>query len=668
MDNNILNDERFYDLEGQLERRKELCLACTDILEDSFDEQGDFIGTGNRTAFMTYWNEPYRSIYYSTGFLGSGKGTAIVKANKMIEKLQPTADFWISVMSYLNLKEYGHLLSENAQNIYSRNIESSLEKLLGHDMDFVGVNDNFPIGTMTVNFLGGELFNHADSIAAGMKRLEQLEAIYKRRGVLTEFNSGCYTVMQIFLLAALANHTKSDEIRERALNCEQRIWVDFLGNYHAESRTHAGPHSRTYMRDIFYPGCPQTLLYTLLGSRATRFPFGNKEILSGKTPATTDKNTQPLHDDNVLGILNVGNINIPFTLYHCHKDLVEWALQKKHPYMLKATFEYNSSRDDNPHKGNESLADPKDFSEYRSGTGLISNYMTKNYSLGVASREFHNGAPTDSFKVVYTRVTPETNAIDAVTVFSRLIVNKNEIEGTGTIPRYARSFNCSINDEGRKIGLHHKQSAMLLYKPKAFRRLKVSDISLSLFFTTGNRTFDELRFGSETIKSDHGTSSLLQPVFIRDGSVYIAIHPLMPVDHGRKNAIELSRFESCTILSFFNYQGEKRDFDREEFMLTGNGFVIEIADNEEYGSFDEFCDIMGKSKIVDGYDINFHKRNTYTRKTAYRRGPLELACEYSPVSEGVRYATINGYEPLIDRLEATGLDLSTVPYFMHKNS
>jgi hypothetical protein len=606
-------------------------------------------------------------MYYSIGFLGSGKVSAIGKANKMIEKLQPTADFWISMLSYISLKEYGHLLSEKAKTLYSRNIESSLGKLLGNDMDFVGVNDNFPIGTMTVNFLGGEMFKHADSIAAGMKRLEQLEAIYKRRGVLTEFNSGCYTVMQIYLLAALANHTKSAEIRERALNCEQRIWIDFLGNYHAESRTHAGPHSRTYMRDIFYPGCPRTLLYTLLGSRAARFPFGDKGILSGQAPATTDENAQRLHNDNLLGILNVGNINIPQTLYHCRKDLVEWALQKKHPYLFKATFEYNSSRDDNPYKGNESLADPKDFTEYRSGTGLISNYMAKTYSLGVASREFHNGAPTDSFKAVYTRAAKETNTVDAVTVFSRLIVNKNELEGNGKIPRYARSFNCSIIDEGRKIGLHHKQSAMLLYKPKAFRRLNVSDISLSLFFTMRDRGFEELRFGRETIKSDHGASSLMQPVFIRDGSVYIAIHPLVPVNHGRKNAIELSRFESCTILSFFNYQGEKRDFDREEFMLTGNGFVIEIADGEEHESFDAFCDIMGKSEIVDSYDVNFHKRNTYTRKTAYRRGSLELACEYSPVSEGVRYATINGYEPLIDRLEATGLDLSKVPYHAHEN-
>jgi len=58
---------------------------------------------------------------------------------------------------------------------------------------------------------------------------------------------------------------------------------------------------------------------------------------------------------------------------------------------------------------------------------------------------------------------------------------------------------------------------------------------------------------------------------------------------------------------------------------------------------------------------NPHKRQTYTRITSYEREGLKLQCEYSPVSEGIRYITVNGWVEEQPKLQASGLNISKIP-------
>jgi len=53
-------------------------------------------------------------------------------------------------------------------------------------------------------------------------------------------------------------------------------------------------------------------------------------------------------------------------------------------------------------------------------------------------------------------------------------------------------------------------------------------------------------------------------------------NPLLLTDYGRKAAAKVSMVKDFIMVSFYNYEGEERDFARRGFLLTGNGFVTEI--------------------------------------------------------------------------------------------
>ena len=90
--------------------------------------------------------------------------------------------------------------------------------------------------------------------------------------------------------------------------------------------------------------------------------------------------------------------------------------------------------------------------EYPAGNGRISTYMTEDYALGVASHEFHNGIQTDAFHLLYRRRIPALQQRDIGTVYARYLVNEKQPSHQMVI----------LEDDGRKLGIQHKNTAMML--------------------------------------------------------------------------------------------------------------------------------------------------------------------------------------------------------------
>ena len=71
---------------------------------------------------------------------------------------------------------------------------------------------------------------------------------------------------------------------------------------------------------------------------------------------------------------------------------------------------------------------------------------------------------------------------------------------------------------------------------------------------------------------------------------------------------------------------------------------------------------MKKFVISDRFETNPHVRQTYQRISSYETDWVNLKCEYSPASEGIRYQMVDGKLLEEPKLSATGLCTEKLPF------
>ncbi|RAV19695.1 hypothetical protein [Paenibacillus contaminans] len=635
----------FYDQAGQRQRKRIFNDLVTQRTLAKFDELGKWLGKDVPVVRREeYIPGLYERLCFAECFLESGQPEAIETARRIIR----TSDFAHCHFSPCNalqlLTKYRSLLDEACISRLNGYMEMMWSHFSGDDLDFVGVNDNFPCISTFVMLIGGELFEREDLFAIGVKRLNQLKGMLSRRGAPTEFSSPTYTPIQVLALAEIANLIRDEEVRNMALQCEERIWVEVLGRYHGETFQMAGPYSRAYTVDSTgHSHHARDILYAVLGDHMQVNPLN--------TLFSTENGQQ---DEVIHGwpaymqVLSAWQLN---TIYHCPVYLAEWALNRKYPFEYQATVEYSSSTDAAASAAILGPEEDGETYEYGAGSGIASTYMTAGYALGVSTNEFHNGVQTDSFHLLYKKSSPVVRQSDIRAVYANYIVNERPPMLTETI----------LGDDGRKLGLQHQNSAILLYKPKLYANA-IHSLKLSIQLPSEFGQVEEIWLGDRKLETYEAESTEPCPVFIKDGEVYMAFLPLMLTDHGRKAAVRIETVNRFVMISFYNYEGEERHFAKRELLLTGNGFVAEVRDCREAESFEAFRRQVALAAVTDRMYANMHTRGTYVRHTGYKRDGLTLECEYSPASEGIKYQAVNGAVPLVDRIRTTGLDVERLPF------
>lgn len=351
--------------------------------------------------------------------------------------------------------------------------------------------------------------------------------------------------------------------------------------------------------------------------------------------------------------MGLWNIN---TVFHCPKEYVDELKIRQYPFCVKTTAESSSSRE-----AGECLTPvltqyyQENCFEYPATNGIATTYMTEDYALGVSEKEFHCGVQTDSFHILYKRKNIVSEMEDIGTVYARYLINDKIPGQTNYYPKFNINRSPALLwDEGRKIGIQHNSSAMVLYKPKTDNLDNVKSLKLGIILPKALESIDEIRIGKQKVTEAGAISKVKESIWIKDGDVYMGFHPLNTTSHGGEWLVGVEtnvekglpagdhNVRDYVMISLYNYYGEPRSFTREELLLTANGFVAEVGSKSEYGSFDNFIDAMSEFEIEDCIHTNLHSRWTKRRKTSYRRNGIEFSCEYSPISEGLQYATING--------------------------
>jgi hypothetical protein len=638
-----------YGISEQKERRKATFKLLESYYLHAFDQEGRFHGGEGINGTREY-------LGFAQAFIAGDSEQAWKLANIIIESTTYRHCHFAPMMTIQLLKKYGDRLTAKAKETLRGYLQQEIDQSAAPDMDFVGVNDNFPCMSTYVALIGGQLLERPDLIDIGTKRLLQLRALLTRRGFASEFNSPTYSPIQINAIAEIVNHLEDDELKDIALQCEERLWADQLSHLHLPTSQVAGPYSRAYTIDSAgHNSLSRYLLYALLGNKLLSHSMNTLFTPPEADPGKVIHNNMPGP--------NVGAAMIINTEYHCPAELVYAMLNKSYPYEVTGTTEFSSSSDA---LAGDQPADPileEDMVEYPAGVGTVSTFMTEEYALGTSTLEFHNGVQTDSFHFLYRRKPQVVHQRDIRTVYAKFVVNDKKPGQTNEYERFGiKSPDYSLWDEGRKLAFQHKQTAMVLYKPKRFGRLQASSLKLSLIFPCQYDDLDEIWFGERKLDGMEGESVDPCSVYVKDGSVYMAFHTLLLTNHGRKCAVKAEKVNGYLTISFYNYEGEMKDFEVKPYMLTGNGFVAEFGCEAEAGGFAAFREATSQAQISDEQFANVHSRHTTLRKVHFERDGVALSCEYSPVSEGVKKIEINGKALGSDILSISGYDVSRLPF------
>ena len=653
----------WHDVDGQRRRQQQVYDLLIEYTADSFDMSGQWIGSWMRGSGQPGLRE---RLWFCIAFLGSGRPELADKANAIITSCRWGHCTFSPMASGQLLLKYPDRLDAEATHALRDYLQGELASIAGPNMDFVGVNDNFPAMSTFDALFCGRLFERDDLYAIGLERLDQLRRLLTRRGVLTEYGSPTYTPISAYCMAEIANLTDDPDVRELALECETRHWVDILGHYHPTTFYVAGPYSRAYTVDsLAHPHQANFVLYALLGERLTVNPVNTLLASRDGVPG------QMVH--GCPAFMQVSNAWLASTTFHCPTWLVDRLADKPTPFRFRATTEFSSSTDAPPDAARPDPNTQDELYEYAAGSGTVSTFMTPDYALGVATHEFHSGVQTDSFHLLYRR-RPVQRLADIATVYARYVVNDRKpgqsndyptVPPVGTWPDEPVGTHTSgdnlLRDEGRKLGLHHDRTAMVLYKPKAYARRGVTSLKLCLLFPARYGPPQEMWLGDRRV--DRFPCESVEPcaVFVKDGPVLMCFHPLILTDHGRRVAVKAEQVNDHVVVSLYNYEGPRRDFARRGFLLTGNGFVCEVRSETEC-TLNAFRQEMAGAEVNDSLFACDHTRQTFLRRTRYARPGLTLECEYSPASEGIKHIAVNGRVPAQPVLEVTGLDASRLPF------
>ena len=596
---------------------------------------------------------PFREQLYTVLVLiRQGSGESVKWANWLLTGVKTNPCHFAPMIALQILGKYKNRLGSASFACLTGYVKEHIEEFRAESLDYLGVNDNFPSMATYTLVMGGQLLHRPELTAQGKERLMQFRQLLTRRGVASEYNSPTYSSIQLLAMAELAGGAEDEEVRRTALLCESRIWRDLLAHLHRETAQIAGPYSRAYADDSAgYTGLVRSSLYALFGEELPVHLFN--------TLLETEEGGAEGYSHNGALFGQINTVWLTDTVYMCPQELVSLALEKSYPYEMWATTEFTSSTDA---PAVEPLVRPEGELanyEYPAGTGRIYTYMTADYAMGTATHEFHNGVQTDSFHILYRRKVPVLRQRDVGTVYARYLTGEET-----PVPDMVL-----LEDHGRKTAVQKGGTAMVLYKPKPFFGQETDCMRLTLVLPgpggkkpspEGNRAGSaprtrgagslpeenfQLWLGERKMEGDFIASKEPCSVYIADGPVYMAFHPLLLTDWGRETAV-IARWENGFLtVSFYNYEGPRRKFAMGELLLTGNGFVAETGTRAEWGSFEHFRAQAEDYEISDGWQSTIHSRFSTLRKTVYRKSGLTLACEYSPVTEGIKALTVNG-EPL----------------------
>jgi hypothetical protein len=603
---------------AQAARRQRLHEAHRVVALRLHDAGGTFVGPGEQEWRHCLWN--------AASLLHGNEQHTRLAHNLLARSLRlGGGHFWISAVSSILMRD-GHRLAADLRD----KLRGRLVEQLPHEVGtrFHGYNDNFPAMAAVGLLIGAQVTGQKELVPHGLAVLQGALRLLRRRGVLSEYTSPTYSPITLAALAEIVQRSTHAEAREMALEIEQRVWTDLLAHFHPGTSCLAGPHSRAYLADLCaHPHNSHVVPWMVLGDDCFINPLSAYQNDDGRG----------LISDSWLSGAWARAAWYSMPTFHPPGDALVLAVRRPQPCVVEATaeqgaFPRNWGGSDRHHQ--------TPTLEFQASETHLHTYLAADFAVGVSSRPSMDSHQHSAFHVTYRHHRPASSLRDIGAFFTRYVTSDRW---------HARSAHY-VPDEGRTLGLGHESTAMMLYWPKPGWTARppaqdatmqpVTSLKLAFYLASFWSSPEEVFLGEERLTGWQGESVGLVPVFLRHGPLYLALHPLVGSDLGRNAAIRFGAHDGFRRIEFVNYEGPPRVFDPVELLTCRNGFVAELGAAEDWTAFAAFRQLHGSPAITDTW-----RAGPAMREVVYERKGLSLGMEVSPISEGIKYRSINGTVP-----------------------
>ena len=498
-----------------------------------------------------------------------------------------------------------------------------------NDYMFHGYNDNMPALATRALVFAGDVLGRKDLTEHGLFFLEGLCAHFQRRGLLSEYNSSTYGAVTLTALMDVAECARNGEARELALACARRVLLEDLVHWHPETGAGSGSSSRAYVPDA-------TIVYTDMAALMW-YLSGDPRVLGPM---------EALGDPPYGGVLAHGpdpgfylaeacEFLIP-SYEHVGAGIVEFARRPRaYPHEVRASTDAG-----------------------RAASAQTRLWQQRLWTLGTASREIWGGNHHHlTLRGTLARCPAPETWKDRLSFWHYL--QSGDTDLGDIVPSY-NNFTTEVSSFGDAGQYHTAQkrgSALVLgHLGTGLLERDVSRLKLSIVFSTRGRVAfpDEMAEDDAALPAWAGDGAADRWQFLRFGDVYVGIRaagmlnermlPVRRVDKGGYLRVEIPILE-----------GTATRIDREFRKWLDLGYVLEMADRAECGSFDAF---RRQCMQTTWECVHWFYRNSRYRG---RHGELQIVDSIEP--EGLRFIAVDGRveEPVL--FEATGLDPALVRLF-----
>lgn len=429
-----------------------------------------------------------------------------------------------------------------------------------------------------------------------VERLEVYAHARELNGTSDEFISLNYLPVFVTGIALIGQYAEDADLREMALGIESQIWRELAAGWHPELQFSAGPSARSYTTDsVGISSGLRGLVWVVLGEAASISP---RDLGLFDEPAAC-----PVPESQVAFTQSGGAMWFGTAEFHLDEEAAGLFYQKSYPFAMQASVELTGSRE---HELVDPNVDVCSLGGWRSGDkaylpatifhpggrALLSSYLTEDYGLGTSTRMV--GTQCDFCRVIWRRKAPLESLADLGTLYTRYVLNEAVEESFG-----GEEYSGLLREQGRGGALQSGSLAVAWYAGGELVTEDIARLRTCVILPALWRDFDEVWIGERQCPDRSGTSPEEDWVFLRDGLMYLALHPLSLTNHGRRHALEVSRMERFRAVTFCNYEGEPRDFLGAELRQTCGGLVLALGSETEWGDFAHFRQSCQEIEITD---------------------------------------------------------------------
>lgn len=490
-----------------------------------------------------------------------------------------------------------------------------------NDYQFHGYNDNMPAMAVRAMVFAGDLLDRADLRDLGLYYLEGLCAHFDRRGLLSEYNSGTYTPINLAALADVAERSTTPAAAQMARACCDRILLDIVAHWHMGIGHPVGSSSRAYL-----PDANRTLSNLNALAWYVGLPFAIDPMpLLADPPADL-----PIHHGPDPGF-DLAQFCEMFVadLHAVRPEIKTWARRERtYPYEVRATSDAGR-------------------------TAAIQDraYVRPLWSLGTANREMW--AKQAGHHLIFTaslaRQTPVQSYKDRVSFWHVLMAGEHDLGDIG--PAGYNNFLTPFahtNDMGQYHALQNGGSAMVLAAvgPGGVGK-ELNPAKLVVVASAFGQPPDEMFENDRPLSHWDGPSDARSWQFMRFGRVFVGVRMAGMLEEKHLPIRRSSKGGYLRVEAVIS-EGTSMVLTPAQREWLDLGFLFEIADQDEAGSFETFR----RQCQASTWEF-FHCMYRNSRYTG-RHGDLHIVDSIEPAD--VKFMAVDNRVETPTFFEAPGLD------------